>query len=186
MSPATAALSTIVRPAKIEDAEKLHQIIHGGYRTTDSWTTEHHLVSGERISVDAVVDTIESDIDRLFVACLEEGDPSEPVGCICVQFARDHAHLGLSDDHAMLGLFAVDPKHQSCGMGNKLLSYSLDHIKEVGSCKFATLWVIEQREDIIAWYERKGFKHTGKRVPFVAPDLALVKNMHFAVMEKAL
>lgn len=177
---------TFIRPAKIEDVGTLHGIIHASYRTTDSWTTEHHLVSGERISQDGIKKLIEDDVDRIFVAGVRGEEDSPPAGCICAELVRNHPDVDLPNDHAMLGLFAVDPKHQSRGVGTQLLSHALDYIKEEGSCRFATIWVIEQREDIIAWYERKGFVHTGKRIPFVFPDLALVSDMHFKVMQKAL
>lgn len=177
--------TTRIRGATLEDAETLHRIIHSSYRTTKSWTTEHELVAGERISQDGIAQLIEDGVDRIFVAEIEMDNGRVPAGCICVELACRHEDMALPDDHAMLGLFAVDPEHQSRGIGNKLLSHALDFVKEE-NCKFVTIWVIEQREDIMAWYARKGFVHTDKRVPFVFPDLALVEDMHFKVMQKSL
>lgn len=178
--------STQIRQATVDDAETLHRVIHASYRTEKSWTTEHHLVAGERISKDSLAQLIKDGVDQVFVAESITEDGREISGCICAELARRHEEMALPDDHAMLGLFAVDPPYQSRGIGNSLLSRALRYVKEEGNCKHVTIWVIEQREDIIAWYTRKGFKPTDQRVPFVFPDLALVHDMHFKVMQMTL
>ena len=167
-------------------------LLAAGYRGTDSWTTEHYLVKGERISQERLLQIITEQQDALFVACfpaagqdLEALEGADMVvGCICAEWAKQHEDLQLPDDHAMLGLFAVDPAFQSKGVGSALMAHAQEHVKTEWRCNRIILWVIEQRDDIMEWYKRSGFVATGKRLPFVMPDLALVDDMHFSVMAK--
>ena len=50
--------------------------------------------------------------------------------------------------------------------------------------------VIAQRDELIAWYERRGYALTGERRPFPAHDprfgLPRRDDLEFVVMEKAL
>lgn len=86
----------------------------------------------------------------------------------------------------MLGLFAVDPAFQSMGVGGSLMTYAEEYVRKEWQCRRIVLWVIEQRGDIMDWYQRCGFVHTGERLPFVMPELALVDGMQFCVLAKDL
>lgn len=165
-----------------------------GYRGKKSWTTEHHLVKGERISQENLLTLITEQRDKLFVACTtatEQGGEADQggstvVGCICAEWAKHHDDVKLPQDNAMLGLFAVDPAVQSRGVGSSLMGYAEEYVKTEWQCKRIVLWVIEQRGDIMEWYKRCGFVATGERLPFVMPELALVDNMQFCVLAKDL
>ena len=168
-------------------------LVAAGYRSSASWTTEHHLVKGERISQERLLQLVTEKRDKLFVACMPVTEPdveaggsnsSAVVGCICAEWAKHHEDLKLPGDHAILGLFAVDPAFQSKGVGSALMAYAEEYVKTEWNCKRIVLWVIEQRGDILEWYKRSGFVATGKRLPFVMPDLALVDDMHFCVLAK--
>lgn len=168
-----------------------------GYRGKESWTTEHHLVKGERISQDRLLELITEQKDKLFVACLSGEPPCSSVsenggntgtvaGCICAEWAKNHDDLDLPEDNAMLGLFAVDPAFQSRGIGKSLMKHAEQFIKQEWECSRIVMWVIEQRGDIMQWYKRCGYLDTGEQLPFVMPDLALIENMQFNVLAKAL
>jgi ribosomal protein S18 acetylase RimI-like enzyme len=163
-----------------------------GYRGQGGWTTEHHLVTGERISLVDLTNLVTKRPDKLFVACIGESSKDElpsdtaVVGCICAERAGGKLDENETNDSAMLGLFAVHPDYQSQGVGSALLTHATDFVQQQWHCKRIVLWVIEQRGDIISWYKRCGFQATGERLPFVMPDLALVKDMHFQILEKEL
>ncbi|WP_246167104.1 hypothetical protein [Sphingomonas piscis] len=50
--------------------------------------------------------------------------------------------------------------------------------------------VIERRTELVAWYERRGYRLTGERRPFPVEDpragLPRADDLDFVVMEKAL
>lgn len=148
-------------------------------------------MAGERISTDSLRELIADKPDKLFVAHMDEAEsgqqaPDSVVGCICAEWAMHKPDLSLPEDHAMLGLFAVDPQFQSKGVGSALLSHATEFVQQEWQCKRIVLWVIEQRSDIIEWYTRCGFQVTEERLPFVLPDLAKMDNMQFAVLVKEL
>ena len=201
---AASAAQVSIRLATPEDASQLHNIIHRAYRTEASWTTEVDLVSGERIGfheLEAMLDDnapLQQRKDPVFVATL--CGPSESsgtdsagaaaretlVGCIQAEWARHHPDRGLPPCCAMFGLFAVDPDHQSKRIGSQLFDHALAHAADVWTCKEAVLWVIKHRQDILKWYERKGFRWSGKEKPFVFPELALKDDIDFLVLIKRL
>jgi len=86
------------------------------------------------------------------------------------------------DSEAMFGLFGVLPVYQSKGIGRILVESALKHIKEEWKCKKCVLWVLETRPELLAWYEKLGFKWNGEMMPFNAPELQL-KRGDFRVLE---
>jgi len=83
---------------------------------------------------------------------------------------------------AMFGLFAVLPSYQSFGIGTLLVTHALSHMRTVWRCKTCVLWVLENRPEILAWYEKIGFKWTGETRPFVSPEL-LIQKADFRILE---
>lgn len=76
----------------------------------------------------------------------------------------------VAENIAEFGLFAVDPDMQSAGFGKKLLQYAQDYAKEKLRRTVGQVLVISVRDDIIAWYEREGFKRTGQFEEFPPPE----------------
>ena len=64
-------------------------------------------------------------------------------------------------------MLSVSPEIQAQGIGKKLLKAADDYAKQNG-CNAVEMTVISVRKELIAWYERNGFKDTGKKEPF--PD----------------
>ena len=85
----------------------------------------------------------------------------------------------------MLGLFAVLPSYQSKGIGGKLVRAALSHIKDEWKCERCVIWVLENRPELLKWYEKMGFRWNGETRPFVFPDL-LMERAEFRVLELAL
>lgn len=95
--------------------------------------------------------------------------------------------VNMPKDSALLGLFAVDPAHQSKGIGKFLMQKSLDYIKYEWKCSKALVWVINSRHDILAWYAKMGFEWRDEQtVDFVMPDNAMVDGIYFKVLQKDL
>jgi len=62
-------------------------------------------------------------------------------------------------------MFSVSPSAQGKGIGKKLLAAADDYARE-HNCASIFMTVITVREELIAWYERNGYRKTGKVVPF--------------------
>ena len=106
------------------------------------------------------------------VALLLAGDAYTPAGCVQVTRCREGV--------AYLGLLTVDPERQARGLGSRLLAAG----EEGGAgtrCGRVEMTVIDGRPELIAWYERRGYRATGERRPFPAPTL---KPVEFVVLER--
>jgi GNAT superfamily N-acetyltransferase len=179
-----------IRAAVPADASSLHAIIHAAYRTELSWTTEVDLVQGERISLPELQSVLARSKDPVFVATVVEestgSNAPRVVGCVRAEWALNHPETGLTDECCMLGLLAVDPEFQSCGIGSALFDHAIQYAEEEWKCVRAVLWVISQRLDIMEWYKRRGFAWTGEVKEFVLPELKLHKDVEFHVLVKEL
>jgi GNAT superfamily N-acetyltransferase len=189
-APVSLGTEVSIRPGKRSDAPRLHELIQEAYRSERSWTTEKHLVRGERIGFDELEAQLTDDeVDPIFVATLPSASGGEePVvaGCICAEWAKDHPSVGLPPSCSMLGLFAVDPAHQSKRIGTHLFHHAMRHVKQKWGCTEAVLWVIKQRTDILSWYYRMGFRWSGQTKDFVFPELKLHDDIEFKVLIKVL
>jgi GNAT superfamily N-acetyltransferase len=86
-------------------------------------------------------------------------------------------------------MFAVDPARQVEGIGSRLLAAAED-IARGWSSQEMEMTVIAQRAELIAWYERRGYRRTGESRPFPYGDERFGKprrdDLHFVVLSKAL
>lgn len=74
------------------------------------------------------------------------------------------------DDHSYFGMFAVSPTRQGGGLGRELLAEAERFaLREWGAGELR-MTVITQREDLIAWYQRRGYTRTGELTPFPYGD----------------
>jgi len=121
--------------------------------------------------------------------------------------AKPHAHLLLYRDSAegpllgtvwlepqsdgvwYLGLFTVHPELQNRQLGRALLAAAEEFVREHGG-KTIRMTVLNVREALIAWYERRGYAKTGETVPFPYGDdrfgRPLRDDLCFIVLEKQL
>src|SRR5699024_5343041 len=88
------------------------------------------------------------------------------------------------------GMFAVRPGLQGSGIGGTVLA-ECEHIAS-GRWHLPTMrmTVIEQRGDLIAWYQRHGYRRTGRYKPFPYGDerfgIPNRDDRRFEVLEKPL
>ena len=168
-------------PASRDDLPALHALIESAYRGNTArrgWSHEADLLEGQRTDLDALDATLADPAQHLLV--LRDHDELRA----CVVLADKGAGL------AYLGLLTVDPSRQSAGLGRLILAAAEDH----GAAHFAAtrieMTVIAQREELIAWYERRGYARTGEQRPFPAhdPRFGLPKrdDLAFVVLEKRL
>ncbi len=150
----------IIRPAAPADLDALKQVIERAYRGDSArggWTHEADLVEGERISRAELDTLVAADDAQLLVALQDEA----PVGCVAV------THEGGASCY--LGLLCIDPALQSAGLGKRLIEAAEETARAHFVAQAMAMTVIEQRRELIAYYERRGYVRTGKRVPFIVP-----------------
>jgi ribosomal protein S18 acetylase RimI-like enzyme len=82
-------------------------------------------------------------------------------------------------------LFAVSGELQGKGYGKFLLTEAFKESKYRGS-KFAFMWVLECRTELLQWYEKLGFVDSGIKKDFVAQERLLQDGVKFKVIKKIL
>lgn len=73
-------------------------------------------------------------------------------------------------EHAYFGMFAVSPALQGAGLGRTVLAEAERQAREGWGVTEMHMTVITAREDLIAWYERRGYRRTGRTTPFPYGD----------------
>lgn len=82
-----------------------------------------------------------------------------------------------------IGMIATDPDRQGGGIGTQLLQIGEEFCRDHGT-RVIELSVVNLRPDLVAWYQRKGYRVVGE-APYVRPEV-LVLPCHFILMEKNL
>jgi ribosomal protein S18 acetylase RimI-like enzyme len=79
----------------------------------------------------------------------------------------------LADEHAgdgYFGMFSVQPGEQGHGTGRALLGEAERIAHDAWHCPVMRMSVIDVRAELIAWYERRGYRRTGEHKPFPYGD----------------
>ncbi len=169
------------RPAAPDDVPALHRLIESAYRGDSAkagWTHEADLLGGQRTDETELRDIL-ADASRVLLLAEIDG-----VLTGCVQVAKQGEGL------AYLGLLTVDPRRQAGGLGRWLIAAAeAEAIDRFGATRME-MTVIRQRAELIAWYERRGYRLTGETRPFPLDDerfgLPQTRELVFVVLEKAL
>ena len=174
-------MTLVIRSAVAEDAAHIAALAQSAYRGEASrrgWTTEADLLDGQRIDAAMVGDLVARPHSAILLAC--EGE-RELVACVHVEARGEAAHLGL---------FAVSPERQGSGLGRRLLAYAEGYVRRTWGAAVVELDVIHQRGELIAWYERRGYRLTGTTAPFPAHDPRFGRpraaDLHFVTLAKRL
>ena len=95
-----------------------------------------------------------------------------------------------SGHEGWMGPLAVRPDLQGGGSGNALLQEAERVAREEFGLPVMRMTVIDLREELIAWYVRRGYRRTGIKKPFPATDprfgLPKRDDLRFEVLEKEL
>lgn len=164
--------------ADINDISTLTSLLNRSYRGESSragWTTEVDLLSGKRIDETRLLQ-LHKDPDSLILIAQSD----ETI------LATIHAHRQANTIH--FGLFAVEPTLQGSGIGKALLAYAESEAYNQWGINTAIMEVISHREELIEYYERRGYVSTGKMIPFPKSNLweKKVDSLKLAVLTKRL
>ena len=147
------------RKAEISDIPSLHLLVNSAYRGESSkkgWTTEADLLDGQRTDPDGLKEMIQDPHSRIELAT----DNDKILGCV---------YLKNEDECLYFGMLTVNPELQTQGIGKKLLQRVEELAREMKK-NTIRMTVIGQRDELIAFYERRGYRRTGKTEPFPAHD----------------
>ena len=147
--------------ARAADVPALVALINGAYRGDGSqrgWTSEGHLIAGPRISVESVRELIAAPDSAILVVRAQSGlfacaHVSKQAGGVCY-----------------LGLLTVRPSLQGSGLGRQMLAAAESYARSAFGARILEMQVVDAREELIAWYERRGYVQSGEQRPFPYDD----------------
>ncbi|ARE77903.1 MULTISPECIES: GNAT family N-acetyltransferase [unclassified Streptomyces] len=173
-----AALS--FRSAVETDVPELVDLVESAYRGDASragWTTEADYLDGQRTDPDGVRAVIAAP-DGVLLVVERAG---ELVAC---------CQLEHRDDHVYFGMFAVRPGLQGGGLGKEILAEAERRAREHWGAKEMRMTVVNVREELIAYYVRRGYRRTGELSPFPYGDarfgVPLRDDLAFELLVKSL
>ncbi|MFD5402247.1 GNAT family N-acetyltransferase [Streptomyces griseorubiginosus] len=148
------------RDATDADVDTLVALVESAYRGDDSragWTTEADILEGQRTDPEGVLAVIKSPDSRLLTV------EREGRVAACCQLE----HRG---SYAYFGMFAVSPTLQGGGLGKVVIAEAERLAVETWGVTEMHMTVISVRDELIAWYERRGYRRTGRMTPFPYGD----------------
>lgn len=168
------------RPATAADVSAVVALVESAYRGDASragWTTEADLLHGQRTDLDEV-SALLARADGVLLVVLR----GERILATC--------QLEKRGDRAYFGMFAVSPAEQGSGLGTQVIRYAERYAAERWASRHLEMTVIRQRTDLIAFYERRGYRDTGVRSPFPYGDerfgIPQRDDLEFTLLEKDL
>ncbi len=181
------------RTATIADIPALIDLVTSAYRGDTSrigWTTEADLLDGQRIDAEMLRADLEQPRSLILVA--EDGGRMVACAHVAEDTADDMADDMADDDvpTAYFGMFSVDPAIQGGGIGKAVLAEAERVARDSLGCARMRMTVIDCRDELIAFYVRRGYVRTGIRKPFPYGDarygLPKRPDLRFEILEKPL
>jgi len=167
------------RAAGVGDVDALVALVTSAYRgdaSREGWTTEADFLDGARIDADVLRLDIVRPRSRVLVA---ERDGAM-LAC---------AHVCEDGDAGYFGMFSVQPGIQGGGIGKAVLAEGERIVRDEWRLPVMRMTVIDIRDELVAFYERRGYRRTGKFKPFPYGDARFGEprrdDLRFEVLEKA-
>lgn len=171
-----------IRPATSADLAPLHALVESAYRgdvARQGWTHEADLLGGQRTDTAALAESLANARHLILVAVDADG---ALIGCVEIADRGD----GL----AYLGLLSVAPAGQGRGLAKRLIERAETEAQGRFSAERMEMTVIRQRPELIAYYERRGYRLTGETRPFPYGDerfgLPTIDDLVFVVLARHL
>ncbi|HYK67471.1 MAG TPA: N-acetyltransferase [Streptosporangiaceae bacterium] len=146
------------RPASTADVAEVVRLVESAYRGDASragWTTEADLLDGQRTDAAAVTEMLGAPASTVLLA---EEEGGRLVGCCRIEQRTGGV--------AYFGMFSVAPALQGAGVGGQVLAEAERIARDEWVATTMVMTVIAQRDELIAWYERRGYRRTGETEPF--------------------
>jgi GNAT superfamily N-acetyltransferase len=148
------------RAARAGDIDAVVALVESAYRgeaSRQGWTTEADMLDGRRTDAAAVAQLIARPGSVVLLA------ESDGVLLAC-------AHLEKLDMTGYFGMFSVRPAQQGGGIGRAMLAEAERVVRDEWRCGEMQMTVISIRDELIGWYERRGYRCSGVYKPFPYGD----------------
>jgi ribosomal protein S18 acetylase RimI-like enzyme len=147
------ASDSAIRPATANDIPALHALVERAYRgisAREGWTHEADLIAGDRTSQGELRATL-ADPDSLTLVAQQGG---ALIGTVTV--------TRVPPDRCYLGMLGVDPQRQAGGIGRRLVAAAEEAARGTFGASIMEMTVIASRTELVDWYLRLGYGHTGE------------------------
>ena len=168
------------RNATPADIDALVALVTSAYRGDSSragWTTEADLLDGNRIDPEVLRADLARPRSRVLLVEADDG-------------LHACAHVADEDGAGYFGMFAVRPGLQGGGLGKRLLAECERIVGDEWGLPVMRMTVIDVRDELIAFYQRRGYRRTGQFKPFPYGDARFGQpkrdDLRFEVLEKPL
>jgi ribosomal protein S18 acetylase RimI-like enzyme len=167
--------------AKEADLPAIVAIMNAAFRGTEAergWSSEGGYIKATRTSESLLSEEIAEGVHYLLA---KDEVTSVLQGCVSLQ--------ALSLEKWHLGSLTVDPELQNTGFGRKLLGSAEDYAAMRGA-RTIEMTVVNIRDALISWYERRGYRLTDETRSFPYGDhrygTPTRSDLKFVVLEKHL
>jgi len=168
------------RSATAADIDAVVALVESAYRgdaSRQGWTTEADFLDGRRTGADDVSACLARERSRILLA--------ERNGAMLAC-----AHVAEEDGAGYFGMFSVRPDLQGGGIGKHVLAEAERIVRDEWHLATMRMTVIDIRDELIAFYERRGYRRTGITKPFPYGDarfgLPRRDDLRFEILEKEL
>lgn len=174
------AIAVSFQRATRADVPLIEALVTSAYRGDASragWTTEADLLDGQRVDPVGLAEIIEKPGSRVILTYRGE----RLLAC---------CHVEKQGEACYFGMFAVDPTLQGGGVGKLVMTEAERVAREDFGCVQMQMTVISVRDELVAWYERRGYRRTGTYKPFPYGDqrfgVPKRDDLRFELLAKAL
>ncbi|MCP5245611.1 MAG: GNAT family N-acetyltransferase [Burkholderiales bacterium] len=141
---------TIAKPDHCPD---ICNLVNLTYRGEMGWTRETHIIGGDRTSLDEVTAAMAKPGAQFYVVYQEQ------LLAACIYLSKEHCH-------AYIGFFSVHPDFQGRGVGKHILQQAEAIVMQQYATTKVRMFVVSQRPELIAFYQRRGYQPTGSQEPY--------------------
>ena len=173
------------RDAKPADVAAVVALVESAYRGDASragWTTEADMLDGQRVDIIGVGELVTKPGSRILLAERMSDSGSRELLACC--------HLERQSTSCYFGMFSVKPTLQGGGIGRLMMTEAERLARVQWRCTTMEMTVISIRDELIAWYERRGYRRTGRFKPFPYGDerfgIPKRDDLRFELLEKEL
>ena len=151
-----------------------------GHGAVESWNIETGIVEGTRLTDSLLREDLAAKPHAHFLVH-RHPQSRAIIGTVWLEPVGDGAWY--------LGLFTIDPTLQKQHLGRALLSAAEAFAKKHGA-RLMRMGVLNVRDTLIGWYERRGYARTGETEPWPHGDnrfgTPLRDDLEFVILEKQL
>lgn len=166
----------LATPRDISEIVRLVESVYRGDGSRRGWTTEADLLSGQRTDA-AMIEEMMKNPDAVFL--LLRGT-NELAGSVYLERRADHVYLGM---------LSVSASLQNRNLGRALLDLSEAFTYRRWGLSEIRITVIPRRQELISWYQRRGYMLTGAREEFPRDErfgVPKVDDLYFVELKKTI